>query len=80
MESILEMIQGLVTRFFGSSAMSVVQSLLDKIIEVVGSIFGLRLAQARDPLAQKPGTQARSSPRRRSMRSPSCQALSGPRS
>jgi len=40
MESILEMIQGLFTRFFGSSAMSAVQSLLDKIIELVGSIFG----------------------------------------
>jgi hypothetical protein len=40
MESILEMIQGLITRFFGTSAMSVVQSFIDKIIDLVGSIFG----------------------------------------
>ncbi len=40
MESILEMIQGLITKFFGSSAMSVIQSLIDKVIELVGSVFG----------------------------------------
>jgi hypothetical protein len=40
MESILEMIQGLITKFFGSSAMSVIQSLIDKIIELVGSVSG----------------------------------------
>jgi hypothetical protein len=40
MESILEMIQGLITRFFGTSAMSAIQSLIDKIIGLIGSIFG----------------------------------------
>ena len=40
MESILEMIQGLITKFFGNSAMPVIQSFIDKIIELVGSIFG----------------------------------------
>ena len=39
MESILEMIQGLITRFFGSSAMSVIQSVMDKVIKLIGSIF-----------------------------------------
>jgi hypothetical protein len=40
MESILEMIQGLITRFFGSSAMSVIQTFIDKIIGLIGSLFG----------------------------------------
>lgn len=40
MESILEMIQGLITKFFGSSAMSVIQAFIDKILGLVGSIFG----------------------------------------
>jgi hypothetical protein len=39
-ESILEMIQGLITKFFGSSAMAVIQSFIDKIIGLIGSIFG----------------------------------------
>jgi hypothetical protein len=39
-ESILEMIQGLITKFFGSSAMAVIQSFIDKIIGLLGSIFG----------------------------------------
>jgi hypothetical protein len=39
MESILEMIQGLISKIFGSSAMSI-QSLIDKNIEFVGSVFG----------------------------------------
>jgi hypothetical protein len=40
MESILETIQGLITKFFGSSAMAVIQSFIDKIIGLIGSIFG----------------------------------------
>ena len=40
MESILEMIQGLITKFFGSSAMSVIQSFIDKIVGLIASIFG----------------------------------------
>ena len=71
MESILEMIQGLITRFFGSSAMSVVQSFIDKIIGIIGSIFGsLKPAARYGP--------PWSSPRRRSIRSPSCHSPSGP--
>jgi hypothetical protein len=40
MESILEMIQGLITKFFGGSAMAVIQSFIDKVIGLIGSIFG----------------------------------------
>ena len=40
MESILEMIQGLIAKLFGSSAMSVIQSVMDKVIKLIGSIFG----------------------------------------
>ena len=40
MESILEMIQGLITKFFGGSAMSVIQEFIDKIIGLIRSIFG----------------------------------------
>jgi hypothetical protein len=40
MESILEMIQGLITKFFGGSAMPVIQSMIEKIIGFIGSIFG----------------------------------------
>jgi hypothetical protein len=39
-ESILEMIQGLITKFFGGSAMAVIQSFIDKIVGLIGSIFG----------------------------------------
>jgi hypothetical protein len=39
-ESILEMIQGLISKFFGSSAVAVIQSFIDKIIGLIGSIFG----------------------------------------
>ena len=40
MESTLEMIQGLITKFFGSSAMAVIQSFIDKIIGLIASTFG----------------------------------------
>jgi len=40
MESILEMIQGLIAKLFGSSAMSVIQSVMDRVIKLIGSIFG----------------------------------------
>jgi hypothetical protein len=40
MESILEMIQGLITKFFGGSAMAAIQSFIDKVIGLVASIFG----------------------------------------
>jgi phage-related protein len=40
MESILEMIQGVITKFLGGSAMAVIQEFIDKIIGLIGSIFG----------------------------------------
>jgi phage-related protein len=40
MESIVELIQGLITKFFGTSAVPVIQSLIEKIIGLIGSIFG----------------------------------------
>lgn len=45
MEGILDMITGLISKFFGGSAMPVIQSIIDKIIGLIGSIFG-KLAPA----------------------------------
>ena len=40
MEGILEMIQGLISKLFGGAAMDVIRSVTDKILEVIGGLFG----------------------------------------
>jgi hypothetical protein len=39
MEAILGMIQDLVTKFFGNSAMPVIRNIVGQILAIVGSIF-----------------------------------------
>ncbi len=39
-EGILEMIQGLIGKLFGGAAMDAIRSVIDKIVEVVGGLFG----------------------------------------
>ncbi len=47
MAGILEMIQELITKFFGGSAMTVIRSMIEKILDFVGSIFGRLSPSAR---------------------------------
>jgi hypothetical protein len=46
MEAILEMVQNLIQKFFGKSAVPVIQAVVAQILAFVGSIFS-RLAPAR---------------------------------
>jgi hypothetical protein len=46
MEAIIEMIQGLISKLFGGAALDVIRSVIDKVVQVLGDIFG-QLAPAR---------------------------------